>query len=98
MTPPGTRRIAGCLCFAKAQAVTHDVKRIYGAATSETWLPGTVSDVIQHRPDNAKRATTYILAKYKVGNKEYEKSIPLQSLKAQLPEVCQQQHQRPRPE
>jgi len=46
-------------------------------------------EVIQHRLDNAKRATTYILAKCKVGNKEYEKSIPLQSLKSQLPEGVQ---------
>jgi len=89
MPPPDTRRIVDGLCYAKAEAVTHDAKRIYGAATSETWLPGTVLEVINHKPDNAKRATTYILAKYKVGNTEHEKSIPLQSLRANVPLVLE---------
>jgi len=86
MPPPDSRKHVGGLCYAKADAVTHDAKRVFGAGLETTWLAGTVKEVINHRPEGSKRATTYVLAKYKIGNKEYEKSIPLQSLKAQLPE------------
>jgi len=85
MAPPDSRKQVGGLCYAKAEAVSHDAKRIYGVLLDETWLPGTVMEVIQHKSVNAKRATTWIKAKYKVGAKECEKSIPLQSLKAQHP-------------
>jgi len=84
--PPDSRRQVGGLCWAKAEAATHDAKRVFGAALDTTWLAGTVLKAINHKPENAKRATTHILAKHKVGNKEVEKSIPLQSLKAQAPD------------
>ena len=86
MAPPDSRRQVGGLCYAKADAVSHDAKRIYGAGLDETWIAGTVTEVVNHRPTGSKRSTTYIIAKYKVGNKEYTKSIPLQSPKAQAPE------------
>jgi len=85
MAPPDSRREVGGLCYAKAEAITHDAKRIYGAGVGEKWIPGTVKEVINHRSTGSKRCTTYIIADYKVGNKVYSKSIPLQSLKAQLP-------------
>lgn len=86
MAPPDSRKMIGGLCYAKAEAVSRDAKRIYGVLLPETWIPGTVMEVINHKADNAKRATTYIKAQYKIGNKIHEKSIPLQSLKAQAPE------------
>jgi len=82
--PPDSRKQVRGLCYAKAEAVSHDAKRVFGALLDTKWLAGTVVQVINHRPEGSKRATTYILAKYKIGNTEYEKSIPLQSLKAQL--------------
>jgi len=83
MAPTGSRRQVGGLCCAKADAVSHDAKQIYGAGLDETWIAGMVTKVVNHRPTGSKRSTTYIVAKHKVGNKEYKKSIPLQSLKAQ---------------
>lgn len=82
---PDSRKQVGGLCYARAEAVSHDAKRIYGASYKETWVAGTVTEVVDHRPTGSKRNTTYIIAKYKIGNKEYQKSIPLQSLKSQLP-------------
>ena len=84
--PPDSRKQVGGLCYAKADAVSHDAKQIYGVLLDEKWLAGTVLEVLQHKPENAKRATTWIKAKYKIGNKEYVKSILLQSLKPQAPE------------
>jgi len=86
MAPTDSRRQVGGLCYAKAEAVTHDAKRIYGALLDEKWIAGTVTKVVNHRPTGSKRSTTYIIAKYKIGNKEHTKSIPLQSLKPQGPE------------
>jgi len=86
MAPTDSRKEVRDIRCAKAEAVSRDAKRIYGVLLSETWLQGTVLEVINHKPDNAKRNTTYIRAKYKIGNKEYEKSIPLQSLKACAPD------------
>jgi len=86
MAPPDSRKEVGGLCYAKAEAATHDAKRIFGAGVGDKWIQGTVTEVINHQPTRSKRATTYILADYNVGNKVYNKSIPLQLLKAQLPE------------
>jgi len=86
MAPTDSRREVGGICHAKAEAVSRDAKRIYSVLISETWRQGTVLEVINHKPDNAKRNTTYIRAKYKIGNKECEKSIPLQSLNSCAPE------------
>jgi len=87
MAPPDSRKQVGGLCHAKAEAVSHDAKLVFGALLDTKWLTETVSEVINHQPEGLKRATAYILAKYKIGNTECEKSIPLQSLKAQLPDA-----------
>jgi len=83
MAGPDSRKQVGGICFAKAEAVSHDAERICGAGIGKMWLPGAALEAINHRSDNAKQATAHIRAKCKVGNKEVEKSVPLQSLKAQ---------------
>jgi len=83
--PPDSRREVGGLVWAKAEAVSRDAKRVYGAAVSEKHLMGTVLEVSVAKPDGAKRAVTYITARYKIGDTEKDKKLSLQTLKAQEP-------------
>lgn len=82
---PDPRKVVGGSVWAKAAAVSHDCKRIFGQVLDRTWLRGTVLQVDSITNDGAKRATTYIKASYNVGNNEWIKSIPLQSLKGENP-------------
>jgi len=85
--PPDSCKQVGGLYYARAEQISHDAKRVFGAGYDKKWIAGTVVEVVDHRPSGSKRSTTYIIAKYKIGNKEYQKSIPLQYLKAQLPDA-----------
>jgi hypothetical protein len=84
-----TRTTVGGFCWAKAEAVSHDSKRIFGAALAKTWLKGKVVSVSRRLGnDQAKRQTTFVTAEYLIGEKVYTKEIPQQSLKASLPDGC----------
>jgi hypothetical protein len=84
---PDSRRVIGGALWARADAVTHDAKRVYGAALSKTWLKGTVIELSSTRThEHSKRSTTFVTASYMVGNKEYVKILPLAVTKAILPE------------
>lgn len=85
---PDPRRAIGGSVWAKADAVSHDCKRIYGAAFASKFLCGVVLSVESIRNDGAKRSTTYVKARYQVGNDSKEVSIPLQSLKEKDPNVA----------
>ena len=45
-----TRQVVGGVVWAKAEAVSHDAKRIFGAALSKTWLCGKVLSVEKRGP------------------------------------------------
>jgi hypothetical protein len=84
---PDTRRVIGGTVWARAEAVSHDAKRIYGAQLSRTWLRGTVSAITSTlRREYSKRATTFVTATYRLGNNDYVKILPLQMLKDVVPE------------
>ena len=84
--PQDSRKVVGGAVWAKAEAVSHDCKRIYGALSSKTWLEGLVQEVIVSRPAGSKRATTYIKALFVIGTgNAKEKVLPLQSLKSEDP-------------
>jgi hypothetical protein len=80
-----TRRVVGGSCWAKAEAVSHDSKRVYGAKVGSTWLKGTVVEVIAKRSEGSRRTVNYIKARYMVGNEEKIKVLSLQVLKAKDP-------------
>jgi Transposase IS4 len=80
-----TRRVVGGSCWAKAESVSHDAKRVYGGKSESTWLKGTVLEVISRRPEGAKRSVNYVKASYMVGNAEKVKILSLQVLKAKDP-------------
>jgi Transposase IS4 len=82
-----SRRVVGGSVFAKAEAVSKDCKRIYGALLGSTWLKGTVLEVISRRSEHAKRSSTYIKAKFMVGNTEKVTVLSLQTLKDKDPSV-----------
>ena len=73
----------GGLCCAKADDVVHAAEQICGAQLDDKWLT-TMLEVLQHKLEKAKRATTWIRAKCEVVNKECEKSILLPLLKPHL--------------
>jgi Transposase IS4 len=79
------RRVVGGSVWAKATAVSRDCKRIYGVDCDKIWLHGTVLEVLNHRPEGAKRSTTLINAKFKVGDGERVKTIGLSQLKKDNP-------------
>ena len=83
--PVDTRRVVGGFVWARADAVSHDCKRIYGAGLRDKWLRGTVLSVHTKKPDGAKRGTTFVIARFTVGDKEYEPELTLQTLKAEDP-------------
>ena len=87
-----SRVVVGGTVWARAEAVSRDYKRILGNQYKTKWVQGTVINVEKRKAsDTAKRATTYVEARYVCGedkNKEplYKfKTIPLQSLKAKDP-------------
>jgi len=86
MAPPDSRREVGGIVWAKAEAVSKDAKRIYGAGISDKWIMGTVIEVLsQKKSQQSNRATTYVRASYKIGDTTKEKLLSLQSLKPQEP-------------
>lgn len=85
MSPP--RQQQACGPYAKAEQITHDAEHVFGAGHDKKWVTGTVVEVVDHRPSGSKQSTACIIAKCKIGNKECQKSIPLQSLKAPLPDA-----------
>ena len=88
---PDPRQVVGGEVWAKAAAVSRDFKRILGNQFEKTWIRGEVLRVEKRKAsDAAKRATTYIVAKYPCevqdGVQQYkEKEIPLQTLKEKNP-------------
>ena len=59
--PPDTRKVVGGFVWAKAAAVSHDSKRIYGQLLDDTWLRGTILEVSSSKASVAsRRSTTYI--------------------------------------
>jgi len=86
MAPPDSRREVGGIAWAKAEAVSKDCKRIYGAGIKDKCIMGTVIQVFRHKKhEKSKRTTTYVKALYKFGNSQKEKSLSLQTLLAQDP-------------
>ena len=78
---PDPRKTIGGSVWAKAAAASHDCKRIYGTAIATTFLRGVVLEVTSVRNDGAQRATTYVKARYQVGNGTKDIALALQSLK-----------------
>jgi hypothetical protein len=88
MATRDARRVVGGFVWAKADAVSRDAKRIYGRELPNTWLRGTVMEVVSQKKTPAqKRATTYIRAHFRVGTETKVALIPLQSLKDSDPRV-----------
>ena len=79
------RRIPGGFVWAKATSVSNDARRIYGVDADKMYLRGVVIEPLTSRPEGAKRATTLIKAKYRVGNVEKIKLINLAQLKKDDP-------------
>jgi Transposase IS4 len=72
--------------WAKAEAVSRDAKRVYGSEVSNTWLRGTVLEVLTQRRNAAsKRSTTYVKAAFMCGNLAKTSILPLQTLKDKDP-------------
>ena len=82
---PDPRRIVGGSCWAKSTAVSNDSRRIYGVDAAKIWLRGTVLEVLTSRTEGAQRASTYIKAKFTVGNTEKVKVILISQLKKDNP-------------
>jgi Transposase IS4 len=80
-----SRRVVGGTVWAKSTSVSRDCKRIYGVECDKTYLCGVVIEVLTHKPDGARRATTLIKAKYKVGDGEKIQIINLAQLKKENP-------------
>ena len=85
MPPVDPRRCIGGTCWAKATAVSNDSRRIYGVEANKLWLRGTVLEVVSLRPEGSQRASTYIKAKYQVGNVEKIKLILISQLRKEDP-------------
>ena len=85
MPPPDQRRVVGGTCWAKAEAVSKNCKRIYGAALDSTWLEGKVIKVESRRKTPTGKPVTYVCATFTVGREEKDAWFPLQSLKKMHP-------------
>ena len=85
MPPVDPRRVVGGVVFAKATAVSNDSRRILGVEADKLWLQGEVLEVLVNRPDGARRATTHIKARYKLGDSEKVKIILLSQFKKENP-------------
>lgn len=83
------RRVVGGSVWAKATSVSNDSRRIYGVEADKEWIRGEVLEVMVHRPEGARRATTLIKAKYQVGDTEKVKILNLASLKKENPNLTQ---------
>ena len=83
MTDP--RRIVGGTVWAKTTAVSRDCKRIYGVECDKIYISGVVLEVLNHRPEGARRSTTLIKAKFQVGDGERIKVINVAQLKKDNP-------------
>jgi Transposase IS4 len=85
--PADPRRVPGGTVWARAESVTHDAKRVYGALLATTWLKGTViAHTSELRNPTSRRATSYVTASFNIGNSLYNKKLPLAVTKATLPE------------
>ena len=83
---PDSRRVVGGFVWAKSTTVSNDSRRIYGVEADKQYLRGTVLEVLTHRPEGARRATTLIKAKFIIGNDiEKVKVINLAQLKKENP-------------
>jgi hypothetical protein len=80
-----TRRVVKDSCWAKAESVFHDAKRVYGGKSESTWLKGTVLEVIPKRAEGAKCSVNYIKARHMVDNEEKITVLLLPVLKAKDP-------------
>jgi len=91
--PVDTRKVVGGSVFAKADAVSHNCKRIFGAGLKSKWLRGIVLECLSLTKDGNKRATTYIKARFIIaeGTNEVEKILPLSSLKDHDPTLAAQE-------
>ena len=93
------RQKVGGEVWAKAAAISRDFKRILGNQFEKTWIRGTVLRIEKRKAsDVAKRATTYVVARYPCeihdGVQQYkEKEIALQTLKAKDPNQQEEEHQ-----
>ena len=86
MPDTDNRRAVGGSCWAKAEAVSKDCKRIYGARLDSTWLEGKVVKVeTRKKTPESTKSTTYVLATLMVGRVEKNVWFPLQSLKKANP-------------
>jgi len=66
----------GGIVWAKADAISHDCKRVYATGHENKWIFGTVLEVHKAKKSNkSKRATKYVKASYKVGEVTKEKLV-----------------------
>ena len=85
------RQVVGGEVWAKADAISRDFKRILGNKFKTAWIKGEVIGVEKRKANPlAKRATTYVTAKYPCevhnGVQDYkEKQLSLQTLKEKDP-------------
>ena len=86
MPPSDPRRVIGGAVWAKSTAVSNDSRRIYGVEADKTWIVGEVLEVLVNRPEGARRATTLIKAKYRIGEScKKIKILGLSQLKKENP-------------
>ena len=57
---PDPRRNVGGTVWAKADLVSREAKRVYGAASQTMWLRGTTIECTTRRNEGSKRAVTYM--------------------------------------
>jgi hypothetical protein len=81
--PADPRRVPGGTVWARAESVTHDAKRVYGALLATTWLKGTV---IAHTSELRNPTSRRVLASFNIGNSLYNKKLPLAVTEATLPD------------
>ena len=79
------RRVVGGSVWAKSTAISNDSRRIFGVDADKLWVEGVVLEVLVNRPEGARRATTVIKARYKIGDTEKTAVIGLAQLKKQNP-------------
>ena len=87
-----SRVVVGGAVWARAEAISHDYKRILGNQFKTKWIQGVVVRAEKRKAsEKAKRATTYVTGKYPCGedgsgNKEYKvKELTLGTLKDKDP-------------
>jgi hypothetical protein len=85
MPAPDPRRQEGGTCWARADQVSCDSKRVYGSMYQTTWLKGTALQCF--RKEGKSRATTMVKARFTVGNQVKIVDLALQLLKDRDPAV-----------